>query len=322
MRPLAGLTVILAAIAVAMPAAIAQPRLPPLRILVGFGAGGTTDALARIVAVPLAASLDRPVVVANRAGAGGRVAAVELKDAPADGSVIMLAPMVVPVLAPLLDRNPQYDPQRDFAPVSQIATFRFALAVASDHPARNLDELAAWTRVDRSRAFFATVAAGGVPHLIGLQFSRAADVPMTHVPYPGIAPLMADVKGMRVPMGFDALSNLIEFHRAGTLRILAVSGAERAGQLPGVPTFAEQGYAVVDGSSWIGVFAPAGTPRALVEQMSTALVRALHNPAVRKQFSRLGVEPTGTTADELAAIMARDTARWGPIVKAAGLVAE
>lgn len=321
-RAVATCAAVAGAIFAGLPVAMAQQRQPPLRIIVGFLAGGGGDLLARIIAVPLAASLDRPVVVVNRPGAGGRVAAVELKDAPADGSVIMLAPMVVPVLAPLLDRKPQYDPRRDFAPVSQLATFGFAVAVASDHPAHNLDELAAWIRSDPSRAFFATSAIGSLPHLIGHQFSRAIGIPMTHVAYPGAGPLIADVKSMRVAVGFDALSNLVEFHRAGTLRILAVSGAQRAAQLPEVPTITEQGYAVVEGSSWIGVFAPAATPQALVEQLSAALVRALHDPAIRQQLVRLGGEPTGTTAAELAAIMARDTARWGPIVKAAGLVAE
>ena len=322
LRAFAGWVLVLAAATAAIPAALAQQRLPPLRILVGFGAGGSTDVMARSMAVPLAAALDRPVVVVNRPGAGGRVAAVELKEAPADGSVIMFAPMVVPVLAPLVDRKPQYDPVHDFAPVSRIATFRFALAVSAEHPAHNVDELVAWTRADPSRAFFATLATGGLSHLMGLQFARTIGVPMTHVAYPGVGPLVVDVKSQRVPMTFDALSNYIEFHRAGSLRILAVSGAERAPQLPGVPTFAEQGLAVVDTSSWFGVFAPAKTPRTLVDPLSAALARALQDATVRETFSRLGIDPAGTTPDELAATMVRETARWTPVIKAAGLSAE
>jgi tripartite-type tricarboxylate transporter receptor subunit TctC len=297
-----------------------QPLQVPLRILVGFGAGGSTDALARLLAPRLAEALHRPVVIENRAGAGGRIAAVELKGASADGSVLMLAPFVVPVLAPLVDRKPTYDPAQDFAPVSQLATYHFALAVTADHPARDMAELAASTRADASRAFFGTVAPGSLPHFIGFEFGRATGVAMTHVPYPGIAPLAADMLGGRLPVGIDALSNLIELHRSGKLRILGVSGRERSSQLPGVPTFTQQGFAMIEGVGWFGVFAPARMPSARIGQMAEVLLSILGTPEVRERLVAMGLEPTGTTPNELAAIMARDSARWKPIIEASGFV--
>jgi tripartite-type tricarboxylate transporter receptor subunit TctC len=295
---------------------------PPLRILVGFGAGGTTDVIARTLAVPLAQSLDRPVLIDNRPGAGGRIAAVALKSALADGSVVMLAPVAVPVFAPLVDRNPSYDPFTDFSPVAQVAAYSIALAVANEHPARTIAELVKWVRADPSRAAFGTVTPGGLLHFTGLELGNAKSIRMTHVAYSGIATLSADVIGGRMPFCIDAVSNLIELHRARRLRIIAVTGMKRPPVLPEVATFREQGLASLDAEGWLGVYVPAKTPKPVIDQLSSAIVKALQTAEIREKFIALGLEPTGTSPEALAAIMAADTARWRPVIKAANFSAD
>ncbi len=299
-----------------------EPGAVPLKLLVGFGAGGSTDVLARLMAAQMKASLGRNVIVENRPGASGRIAAEALKAAPADGSVMMLAPMVIAVLAPVVFRQPGYDPATDFAPVSQVAKFQFAFAVAVDHPARDLAAYFEWVRAAPGRDAFGTIGAGGLPQFLGLSMGRAAGVQMTHVPYSAIGTMSANVIGGQLPACIDAISNLIELHRSGKLRILATSGTTRSPLLPGVPTIREQGLPTIEGHTWFGLFAPAKTPRATIERVSAAAGEALRSTEVVSRLLPIGLEPAGTTPDELAAIMAADAAHWIPIVKASGFVAE
>ena len=218
--------VVLGLVACAFAAGLgAQPAPgPPLRILVGFAAGGTTDFAARALAAELTVSLDRPVVVDNRPGASGRIAASALRHAPPDGATVMLAPMVVTVLAPLLWERPGYEPARDFAPVAHVAGFAIAIAVGSNVPARSITEFAAWAKDAPGGASYGVSAAGGLPHLFAELVGRTAGIDWVAVPYRGLAPLEVDLVGGRLPAAVDALSNLIELHRGGRARILAVSG--------------------------------------------------------------------------------------------------
>jgi tripartite-type tricarboxylate transporter receptor subunit TctC len=294
----------------------------PIRILVGFGAGGGTDVAARLIAAELRSSLGQTVVVENRPGAGGRIAAEGMKSAPSDGSVLMLAPMVVPVLAPLVFRQLGYDPGKDLAPVAQVATFQFGFAVAPNHPATTASEFFAWAGAAPGRGYFGTVAPGGIPHFFGIMLGRATGVDMTHVAYSGIGTLATDVIGGQIPACVDGVSNLVELHRAGKIRIIATSGARRSPLLPSVPSFQEQGLPTIEGTSWLAMFAPARTPRAVIDRLSTAIGEAVRAPEVANRFVALGFEPTGSTPEQLAVIMAADTARWAPIVKASGFTAE
>jgi len=203
-----------------------------------------------------------------------------------------------------------------------VLTFRYALAVGPDHPARTAAEFVAWAKARGKQSTFGTAGAGSVPHFFGVMIDQATGTQLVHVPYKGAAPMLADLMGGQIAAGVDSLTNLIELHRAGRIRIIATSGADRSPLSPAVPTFKEQGLATVDAVGWAAVYARAGTPKPLIDRMSAEIVEALHKPQVRERFFSLGVEPTGTTPEELAAIMAADTARWAPIVKASGFTAD
>lgn len=322
-RLLGAIAVAVMAIACAQLSAQAQSvAKPPLRILVGFAAGGTTDQAARVLAEHLKVALGRHVIVDNRPGASGRIAAVALKHAAPDGATVMLAPMVVTTLAPLVFAQLDYDPTRDFAPIAHVADYAVALAVNVDVPARNLSEFAAWARALPAGASYGVSAAGGLPHLFGVIVGRASAIPWVAVPYRGRAPLEVDLVGGRLAAAMDALSNLIELHRAGRIRIVATSGIRRSPLLPEVPTFREQGLDAIEGNGWIAMYAPAGTPRAPIDEIATAVRAVLRKPEVREQMIRLGFEPTGTNAADLAAIAAADAARWRPVIRAVGFTAD
>jgi len=312
-------SVIAASLAAASGAAHAQlPVKGPTRILVGFAAGGTTDVVARLIADHIKGAVGQPIVVENRAGAGGRIAAEALKGAAPDGSTLLLAPMVVPVLAPLVFKQLNYDPAKDFAPVAHVANFQLAFAVRADHPARGVPEFVAWAKSGPARASFGTPASGSQAHFFGVLVGQTTGIDMVHVPYKGIAPLAIDLAGGQIPAGISALSDLTEMHRAGRLRIIATSGARRSPLLPAVPTFREQGFPAIEGTGWIAFYAPAGTPKAVIDQWSALIVKTVQAVELRERLIHLGLEPTGTTPEELAAIMAADTARWRPIIKASG----
>ena len=316
----------LAALALAFIAPIgahAQAALKgPVRIIVGFAAGGSSDIAARMLADKLKDSLGVPVIVENRVGAGGRIAAEALKNATPDGTTFLLTPVVIPVLAPLVYKQLSYDPAKDFAPVGQVATYQFALAVGPNHPAKTVPEFVAWLKANPAQANFGSPAPGSLPHFFGLMVGKATGVEMIHIPYKGGAPLATDLMGGQIPAGVDALSDMIELHRGGKIRIIATSGAQRSPLLPTVATFKEQGFAKIEGTGWIGVYAPAKTSPALIDQVSAAIGNALKAPDLRERFLNLGYEPTGTTPEQLTAIMAADTARWGPIIKASGFTGD
>lgn len=310
-------------VAVACGGACAQaPIKGPIHILVGFAAGGTTDVAGRLIADRIRDTVGQPVVVENKVGAGGRIAAEALKTAPADRSTLLLVPIAVPVLAPLVFRQLGYDPAKDFAPVAHVANYQIAFAVSATHPARTVREFVAWAKADPKRPSFGTPASGSVPHFFGMLVGQSTGIEMVHVAYKGIAPLAIDIAGGQIPAGVSALSDLLELHRAGTIRILASSGARRSPLLPNVPTFREQGFPAIEGTGWIAFYAPARTPKAVIDTWSTVIARTVQEPDTRARLADLGLEPTGTTPEELAAIMAADTARWAPVIKASGFTAE
>lgn len=289
----------------------------PVRILLGF-ADEAGYAFAQLLSESIAKAMGQPVVIERKPGATGRIAAEALKNATPDGTTLYLAPIVVPVLAPLVFHNLTYDPVKDFAPVAQVLKFRYALAVGPSHPARTGREFIAWAKEHPREASYGTAGAGSAPHFFGVMINQATGTELLHVPYKGGAPMEADLMGGQIASGIESLTNLIELHRAGKVRILAVSGSERSPLAPSIPTFREQGLTTNDAVGWVGIFAPARTPNAVIDRLSAAIVEALRTPAIREKYLALGVEPTGTTPEELAAIIAADTARWAPIIKASG----
>jgi tripartite-type tricarboxylate transporter receptor subunit TctC len=290
----------------------------PVRILVGFPAGGESDVVARLLVDRMKISLAAPVIVENKPGAGGILAAELLKNALPDGRTLMISPIAVTVFAPLTHAKLRYEPTKDFAPVSLAANFQMALAVGPGSPAKTLHEYIAWARANPANATYGVPIAGGPTHFFGVMLARATGVDLTVVPYKGSAPFVSDLVGGQVPAGITALSQLLKHHEAGKLRILAASGSQRSPVAPDVPTFKELGFAAIEGTGWQAFHTRAGTPREAIDRLSAAIASAIKSPEISARLIALGLEPVGSTPDELASRIAEDTARWAPIVKASG----
>ena len=299
--------------------ASAQDR--PIRILVGFAPGGTADVVARLVADKLKDSLGQPVIVDNRAGATGRIAAEALKNSPPDGTVLLLAPIGTVVVAPQAYKTNPFDTLKDFAPVSLAANLHLAIAVANTTPAKNLKEYVAWAKANKDKAFYATSGAGTLPHFLGLLLARDAGIELTHVPYKGAAAYQGELISGQIPAAFDAMGDLSEYHKAGKLRILATAGSKRSGAMPEIPTMREEGFNV-QGDAWFGVFAPAATPKPILDKYAAAINKAVNAPDVSAKLANLNMEPVGSTPEEFALIVRRDWDKWGAVVKASGFTAD
>ncbi len=303
--------------------AIAQDKFDkPIRILVGFAAGGTADLIARVVADKLTASIGQPVIVENRPGAIGRIAAEAVRAAAPDGTTIMVMPIGPMAVVPHVYKDIPYDPIKDFAPVALGATFQFAIGVGPQSGAKTWSEFAAWAKANPTKAAYATSGAGSLPHFFGVLLGREIGVDMTHVAYKGSAAYINDLMGGQVPAAVDAIADLTELHRAGKVKILASSGAARSTALPDVPTFGELGVKGVEAMGWFGFFAPAKTPKPIVDALNRGINAALRSPDVVAKLAGVGMDPATGTPEEFAAIVASDYAKWGPIVKASGFKPE
>ena len=310
--------ILVCALTVAAPVA-AQDAV---RVLVGFPPGGGADLIARLAADKAREALGVAVVVENRPGAGGQIAAEALKNAAPDGKTLMASPVAVTVIAPLTHRKLAYDPEKDFAAVSLAVNFQLAFTVGPATPATTLAEYVAWVKGDSRRGSFGVPAAGSLPHFFGLLLGRAIGTELVHIPYKGGAPLLNDLIGGQIPAGVDVLSEAIPQHRAGKVRILASSGAKRSAIANEIPTFTELGYPQIQGDGWFAFHAPAKTPAATIERLSAAFGGAIRAPDVTERLAKIGFEPVGSTAAELARRMAEDRARWAPVVKASGFSVE
>lgn len=303
-------------------AAVAQGDSSPARILVGFPAGGSFDAVARLLAEKMRVELKRPVLVDNKPGAGGRLAVDVLKAAPRDGSVVMLGPDALVALYPYTLRKISYDPAKDLVPVGTVSEFPFTFISGADPAVKTLGEYVAWARKNPDKTHYGIPARGAPHHFFGILLGQTMGVKMEDVPYQGSAPMLVGLMGGQTSAGIDVLGSPLEQHRAGKLRILAVSAERRVPQLPEVPTFAELGYPGITGMGFNALYAPAGTPKEVVLTWSRALVKALSAPEVREQLLNMGVLPVGRGPEELAARGAEAAARWEPVIKASGFVAD
>jgi tripartite-type tricarboxylate transporter receptor subunit TctC len=313
-------------VAAACAVAGAQEIKGPVRIVVGYPAGGSADALGRVVADKLGAELKVPVIVENRVGAGGRVAAESMKNMPPDGNTIMVGNIAVMTLAQFSFRKLAYDGTRDFVPITHAANFQLGFAVGpmtgGGAPAATLGDFVKWAHANPKDAAFGSPAAGSLPHFFGVMLSKGTGVELLHVPYNGSAPLKTAIVGGQIAASVDTVPDLVELHRAGKIRVLGVSGTQRAPQLPDVATFTEQGFRDINGLGWFGFYAPNGTPKPVVDRLNAAIVKVLALPDVRERLSGVGLEPTGSTPEELARVMAADAARWGPVIQASGFKAD
>ena len=301
-------------------AAIALPCLgqdKTMRILIGFPPGGTTDLLGRLAADKMKDSLGQTVIVENRPGAIGAIAAEAVKNAPPDGNTLMLSVVGAMIVAPNARKSNSFDTLKDFAPVSLLTTSHLALAVGPGAPVKSLKEFLDWARTNKGKAFYATSGAGGLPHMLGMLLAREAGVELTHVPYKGTAAYINELIGGQVPSAFDALGDLSEQHRAGRLRVIAIAGASRSKLMPDIPTMREQGIGV-EGMAWFGMFAPAATPKAVQDRISAAIAKALQQPDVIPKLAILNMEASGSTPEEFRKVVQDDWIKWGAVVKASG----
>ncbi|MGV0985259.1 MAG: Bug family tripartite tricarboxylate transporter substrate binding protein [Limnohabitans sp.] len=293
-----------------------------LRVIVGFPAGVSIDVVTRIVAEKMKDELKRPVIVDNRPGAGGRLAAELLKSAAPDGNTVMVTPIVVPVLAPMVFSKLSYNPETDFAPVGKVCDFSFALAVPANSPVKNLKDYAAWLKANPQQANFGSPAAGSLPHFFGVMIGTALKVDMVHVPFNGGAALQSAVLGGHAPAGIDVVMEWQQNAKAGKVTVLATSGAQRSKVMPDVPTFKEQGFPEAVGQGWFAMYAPAKTPTAAIDDINKALNKALATPEVRERFAGLGLDVGGGSAADLQKTMQDDAKRWAPVVRKSGFKAD
>jgi tripartite-type tricarboxylate transporter receptor subunit TctC len=288
-----------------------------LKILVGFPAGAGLDTMTRLVAEKMRASLGMPVVVENKPGAGGRIVMDALKSGPADGSQIVMTPLVTVVTAPHVFNDLRYDAFKDFVPVAHVADFLFAFAVGPSVPAQSVKDYVELVRQDPKWSNYASAAPGSLPHFFSILFAQKAGISMNHIGYKGTAPALTDLMGGQIASFMGTVSDTLAHHNGGKIRILATSGAKRAEQLPGVPTFRELGYDI-EGAGWYAAYGPAGMPKEAVERYSKAIIAAVQSPDIKQRLATYGMVPTGLPPAELARIHKRDYDMWGPVIKASG----
>ena len=289
-----------------------------IRIFVGFPAGGGTDGIARTLAERLKDELGAPVIVENRAGAGGQIAAQALKAAPADGSTYFISHDHTISILPLVVKNPGFDPATDFVPVAGFATFVNALAMSSGSSARSLADFVNATRAQGGKSAVGVPAPASVPEFLVKVIAEKYRLDLVAVPYRGSAPMIADMLASQIPAGIASVPEFVENHRAGKLRVIAVLGAKRQAVLPEVPTFAELGLAGFEDVPYYGFFAPAGTPKAEIDRFSVALARVIAVPEVRDKLTTWGLSVGFMPQPEFAARERAYTQAWAKIIKASG----
>jgi tripartite-type tricarboxylate transporter receptor subunit TctC len=292
-----------------------------LKIVFPYGPGGSTDAVARMLAEHLQKKLGRAVIVENRPGAGGRIGLRAVKDAAPDGATLLFGNAGLFTTHPHVYSNLGYNPLVDLLPITQVIRFDQAIVVSGKLPVRSLPELVAWFKANPDQATFGSPAPGTSAHFSGLEFGRRAKLDLRHVPYKGTPSALPDLMTGRLPMYIASLAEFIEHHKAGTIRVLATMGPARSPFLPAVPTLRESGVDI-DASAWFAMYAPAGTPADVAERLRMAFIDALHNAEIRARIETLGFEITGTTGEALAQIQRAEYERWGPIVKASGFKAD
>jgi tripartite-type tricarboxylate transporter receptor subunit TctC len=294
-----------------------------IRLVVGYPAGATSDLLTRVMAEAMSKRLNRPVIVENKAGAGGRIANELVKAAPADGTTLLMTPVATMAIFPHSYAGQlRYDPVKDFVPVAHLTNFQLGWGVASSIPARTIKEYVDWVKADPAKnGFYGSAAPGSIPHFFGVMFGQAAGMPLTHVPYKGTAAAMQALAAGDIAALSTVAADIRTLVRGDRARLLAVAGDVRDPAFPNVPTFKEQGFDLV-AKPWYGLFAPAGTPAATLDRLSKAAMAAVADPAVSRRLVDMGLAPTGGGADMLAAALRTDYDRWGPVIRASGFKPE
>ena len=298
--------------------AVAQGNNQPVRILVGFPAGGGVDAVARHVADALGQQMGQSFVVDNRTGAGGQIAAVALKQAAPNGQTLFMSNDHTVVIVPQTMKAPGFNPATDFTPVARITQVAFGLAVHPTTQAQRLADYGKWVREQNDRAAIGVPAPASVPEFTTALVGQHLSANTQAVPYRGGAPMVADLISGQIPAGITSLSELLPQQKAGKLRVIAVSGTQRSALLPEAPTFAEQGVKGVEQSNFVALYAPAGTPAPVIKRYQDALRETLAQPALREKIEGLGMQVDFAAGDVLARQMTQMTESWGQLIRASG----
>ncbi|MEJ8855372.1 tripartite tricarboxylate transporter substrate binding protein [Variovorax robiniae] len=287
----------------------------PIKVLIGVPAGGTQDVLTRAIAQQVRDSLG-PLIVDNRSGAAGRIAVEAVKNAAPDGHTLLLGTAGMMTMYPSAYKSLSYDPVKDFQPIINAARFELALVVNKEVPANTLAEFITWAKAQGGAVSFASYGAGTPSHFLGEMLNRAAGLQMVHVPYRGSTPARQDVMGGSIPVYFDTVGGALQMLPSGRVKVLATSGDKRSPLMPSLPTFSEAGYRDVIATAWFAYYAPAKTPKPIVDQLRAEFTRAVNTREMRQQLLQNGMYPTGDNADALLKTMREDTARWATIMKA------
>jgi tripartite-type tricarboxylate transporter receptor subunit TctC len=288
-----------------------------VKIVVPYAPGGSSDRAARLLADGLQARVGAPVIVENRPGAGGRLAAQQVRREPAGQNVLILANPAVMVVAPLVFKDVGYDPDKDYVPISQVTHYEFAVAVGPAVPVREFRHLLAWMKANPEKSSFGVPATGSLPHFFALMMSETVGVPATVVGYKGSGPLLTDLMGGHVPIALDTLDTLEPQHAAGKLRVLAVSGPQRSATSPDVPTFREIGFDLT-ATGWNVLFAPSTMPPDRQRRLAAAIYDTMRDKSVQDRFTAAKMEPVAATAEQTKAMLATYRAQWAPVVQRSG----
>lgn len=311
------------AVGAVLAAAQAQAQTGPVKLMVGFPPGGGSDAIARILADKLKDPLGVPVVVENKAGAGGQLAAQALKAAAPDGTTLFLSHDHTITILPLVLKNPGYDSHRDFVAVGGFATFVNGLAVSGGTPAKNMDEYLEWVRTQgKGQGTVGVPAPASVPEFLVKVIGQKYKLDLQAAPYRGSAPMMADMLGNQIAAGVGSVPDFMENQKAGKIRMIAVIGDKRQAALPDVPTFSELGLAGFEDIPFYGIFAPKGTPQVKLDKLSGALEKVVALPEVRDRLTAMGLTVTYMTGEQLRAREAAYAKTWARIIRDSGFKAQ
>lgn len=290
----------------------------PITIIVPFPPGGSSDIVMRLVASKASETLKQPIVIENRPGAAGNVAAIAIKNAPPDGYLLMLGHTGTHAINATLYGDLKFDPVKDFTPITGLITFNNILNVPAASPAKTVSELVAYAKTKPEGLSYGSQGVGTGGHLLGVLLGKHAGINLIHVPYRGIAPAVTDTVAGRMDILFAGYLSSGSHVEAGRLRLLAIAGSKRHPRLPDLPTMAEAGYPEVQMDQWFGLFAPAKTPAPIVQKLNAEFVAALQSAEVRDKVLPQVFSVMATTPDELGAIVARDIVRLGQVVKDSG----
>ena len=316
---------VFAAALLACGSGVAQAQTFPSKavtIIVPFPPGGVTDPVARIVGQRMSESMRVPVLVDNRPGASGIIAAEYVKKQPADGYTVLFGFTGSHSVNPTLYSKLPYDPVKDFQPITTIISSKHVLVVPAASPARSIQELIALAKSRPGGLNFASQGIGAGGHLLGEMLKAKTGAPLTHVPYKGSAPAVQDMLAGRVDLFFDAVVTSLPYVKDGKFRALAMAAPTRSAQLPDVPTTAEVGFPEIEGDQWFGMFVPAGTPQPVVRKLHEEFVRAVRSPDIHKRFTDQGLDVVTNTPEEFAALIAADAVRFGKVVRDSGARAD